>query len=104
MDDYIKNFTAFTTMTTEIARLPKVLAHALAVTYAGTVGGWGEEPGEDDLLYELAYKSAYYSREQGPYQAGDWKLSKDFADFSGWKNIRNFAHPGYALDNLKKFQ
>lgn len=103
-DDYIKNFTSFTTMTNELTKVPKVLTHLLGASYANLVGGWGEESEDDSELYKLALQQGYYQRSEGPYEAGDFKLAKDFADFSGYKNMRNFFHPQYGIDIAKKYQ
>ncbi len=104
LGDYIKNFTSFTTMTKEFTQIIKVLTHMVGTLYAGLVGGWGEEPEDDDFLYELAYQQAYYQRSEGAYEAGDFKLEKDFTDLTGLKNILNTINPNDKLQIDKKLQ
>ena len=103
-DEYIKSFTSLTSLTKEFTGLSKILGHGLGMAFVAMNGG--EEPSEEDedTLYAIAYKSAFYQRDQGGYEKGDPKFYKDLADASGYKNISGFFNPGERIDNLKKLE
>jgi hypothetical protein len=105
-DEYIRNFTTLTTLTREFTMLTKTISHAAALLFVKMVKN-GDLPEEDpdnilEDLYDLAYRSAYYSRKSGVYEEGDPKLLKDFHDLSGYKNINALINPAEKLETMSK--
>jgi len=102
--EYIKNFTTLTTYLRELTAAKKLLTHSLYTVAAYSMNG-GEEPTDyDSGLYEEIYKEAFYTRKYGAYEEGDLKLTKDFVDLTGIKNIRDLFNPNYRIDILKRNQ
>lgn len=103
-EEYIKNFTTLTTYLRELKAVKKLGVHALYGSLAYIMNG-GEEPTEyDSEFYEEIWKEAFYNKKSGAYEKGDLKLTKDFVDLTGVKNIRDMFDPNYRIDQLKRNQ
>lgn len=102
-EDYINNFTSLTTASREFVSLTKSLTHVIGAfgSYFYGVDPTKKPMDEDGFVENWIYKNTYYSRKSGPYQKGDLKLSKDLADFSGYKNIRDLFQPENRLEKVK---
>jgi hypothetical protein len=104
-EEYVKNFTTAIPLVREATSIIKMGNHAYSLGLAMLING-GEEPdpGYDSEYYEKVWKDAFYSRSSGPYEKGDIKLVKDFADLTGIKNFRDIFNPSNKIDNLKRLQ
>ena len=103
-DEYIRNFTNFTSLTRDFQNVGKVLSHGLSLAYVKSMGGVEPDEDEDSLLYQMAYAKAVYQRKTGMYEAGDPKLTKDLHDLTGFKNFRDFFDPNYRVNLMRQQQ
>lgn len=109
-DEYIRNFTTFTTITREFQMVSRSISHLMALLFVKgiTLFNGRELLPEDDpdnlleQIYAMAHKWSYYSRKSGVYEEGDPKLLKDFHDLSGYKNINSLLNPGEKLEQMSK--
>jgi len=103
--EYVKNFTTAVPFVREANTLIRMVNHGWSLGMAMMING-GEEPdpGYDSEYYQEVWKDAFYSRKSGPYEKGDVKLVKDFADLTGIRNFRSIFHPSDRLDVLKRLQ
>jgi hypothetical protein len=85
MEDYVDNFTTFTTAFREGKTVAKFANNGLQWMRYQTFGG------------DEAYEAAYYQRKAGPYEEGDPKILKNFHDLTGYDNIMGLFSPGYKL-------
>ena len=85
MEDYVDNFTTFTTAFREGKTVAKFANNGLQWMRYQTFGG------------DEAYEAAYYQRKAGAYEEGDPKILKNFHDLTGYDNIMGLFSPGYKL-------
>ncbi len=104
-DEYIRNFTTAVPMVREITKLKAMGGHIFNYGLAMAIGG-GEEPDPDwdSEYYKEIYKDAFYTKKQGPYEAGTSKAYKDLIDLTGIRNFRDILSPEIRIDQLKKRQ
>lgn len=101
-DEYIRNFTEVTSLIRELKKVKNAGSHGLNYTLAMIING-GEEPVDtDSYMYQDIWKDAFYSKETGPYEKGDAKITKDLMDFSGLRNFRDLIDPNDRIDILKR--
>lgn len=85
MEDYVDNFTTFTTAFREGKTLAKFANNGISWMMYQTFGG------------EEFYEQAFYQRKYGPYEKGDAKVLKNFNDLTGYDNIQALFEPGYKV-------
>ena len=85
VDDYITNFSTFTTAFSEGKNVAKL---AEQLIYYGAY---------ETFDSEYAYELGYYQRREGRYEAGQPKFYKGISKISGWENIQDIFDPQYAL-------
>jgi hypothetical protein len=85
MDDYITNFSTFTTAFSEGKNLVKLVENLGYYT--------GYELFDSDYMYDLGY----YQRREGRYEKGDPKFYKGLTKLTGIENIQDIFSPQYAL-------
>jgi hypothetical protein len=104
-DEYIRNFTTAIPFVREITKIKSMLDHTYKYGLAMAMNG-GEEPDPnyDSQFYQEIWKDAFYTKKQGPYEAGTSKLRKDFMDLTGLRNFRDLFNPEIRIDQLKKNQ
>lgn len=85
MEDYVDNFTTFTTAFREGKTLAKFANNGINWMLYETTGG------------EDYYEQAFYQRRYGPYEKGDAKVLKNFNDLTGYDNIQALFEPGYKV-------
>lgn len=103
-EEYIRNFTTFTTSVRELTTLKKFAAHAFYYTEAMLMNSGVEPTDEDSEFYQDVWKNAFYSRKSGMYEKGDPKIQKDIMDLTGIKNFRDLLDPNYRIDQMKRNQ
>jgi hypothetical protein len=85
MDDYITNFSTFTTAFSEGKNLVKLVENLGYYT--------GYELFDSEYMYDLGY----YQRREGRYEKGDPKFFKGISKLTGIENIQDIFSPEYAL-------
>ena len=85
IDDYITNFSTFTTAFSEGKNLAKLVENLIYYT--------GYEVFDSQYMYELGY----YQRREGRYEAGQPKFYKGITKLTGIENIQDIFDPQYAL-------
>lgn len=85
MEDYVDNFTTFTTAFREGKTLAKFANNGINWMMYQSFGG------------EDFYEQAFYQRKYGPYEKGDAKVLKNFNDLTGYDNIQALFNPGYKV-------
>lgn len=85
MEDYVDNFTTFTTAFREGKTLAKFANNGINWMLYQSFGG------------EDFYEQAFYQRKYGPYEKGDAKVLKNFNDLTGYDNVQALFEPGYKV-------
>lgn len=85
VDDYITNFSTFTTAFSEGKNVAKLVENLIYYT--------GYEVFDSDYAYDLGY----YQRREGRYEKGDAKFYKGITKLTGIENIQDIFDPQYAL-------
>lgn len=103
-EEYIRNFTTVTVLTSELKKMKNALSHGINYGIAMSLNGGDEPTNDDSQFYTESWKDAFYTKKSGRFDKGDAKITKDFLDMTGVRNFQDLVDPNVRIDQIKRNQ